>query len=271
MLSKIVTIIQRGGGQALKHPHIGAILIEFARAIPVIIAIIYYLHDIPKYRRMQEKMNLCAHETVNILQNISQNRVNKRVTLNDIRHAASAAYLSIYPGTAMWATTPSYPMKHQYGHASCGYITCVKGMSGGKAKVVWRVLTHTAGFMLPSNAGHTVNGHVGNTVIKNAVNSISNPSSIYKDLRINEGEMKLLTECSVIYGINEGGFAFNDGRLCSDVSIREALGFWILNPKYLTNYDDVYHSGGMTASATYFNTVIIFTPKPGLFDETAPS
>jgi hypothetical protein len=261
--------MQRGGGQALRGAHIGAIFIEFAIAIPILIAIIYYLHDSPTDKRIQAKVSLCAHETVNILQNISQNRKNKKITLKDIRHAASAAYLSIYPGTTMWSSVTAYPHKHQYGHSSCGYITCVKGMSGGKVKIIWRVLTQSISYASPVNAGHTVNGHVGNTVIKNAVNSISDPSSIYKDLRINEGEMKLLVECSIFYGIRRGAHDFIDGRSCADVSVGRALGFWILNPKYSTNYatDD---NPGVSAGATYFNTVVIFTPKPGLFDETAP-
>jgi hypothetical protein len=74
-------------------------------------------------------------------------------------------------------------------------------------------------------------------------------------------------ECSIFYGIKSGAYGFNDGRLCSAVSIGKTLGFWILNPEYSTNYENGHVSNGFT----YFNTVVIFTPKPGLFDETPPT
>jgi hypothetical protein len=133
MLSKIMTVIQRGGGQALRKPKIGAIFVEFAVAIPVLIAIVYYLHDVPKYKRMQAKMSFCAHCMANILQNVSNGQ---KVTLQHINHAMQAAYLTFYPGKTMRGTAQFYmPL----GHFPHGFVYCVKGISGKKASVVWDV------------------------------------------------------------------------------------------------------------------------------------
>jgi hypothetical protein len=72
-----------GRGQALGKPHIGAIFVELAIVMPVLIAIIYYLHDIPKCKRIQKKMEFCLHCAVNILSLfrswIFENIVNKRL------------------------------------------------------------------------------------------------------------------------------------------------------------------------------------------------
>ncbi|MDR1334133.1 MAG: hypothetical protein LBJ71_02860 [Holosporaceae bacterium] len=72
--------------------------------------------------------------------------------------------------------------------------------------------------------------------------------------------MKIIWECVLCYHrYQSGDWQFSDGRLCRQVPIGEALGFYLLSPK--------------TASARredFFNTVIIFTPKSGLFYETPP-
>jgi hypothetical protein len=104
------------------------------------IAIVYYLHDIPRYKRIQTKMNLCAHETVNILQSVSQNRVDKKITIDDIKYAMTFSFLTIFPGTTQYSDKG-------FGKPVCSYflgyfpvilIYCVVGNLDGKtASVVW--------------------------------------------------------------------------------------------------------------------------------------
>jgi hypothetical protein len=48
----------------------GAILL----AIPVLIALLYYMRDLPKFVYMHERMKFCDDRVVNMVQNISQNR-----------------------------------------------------------------------------------------------------------------------------------------------------------------------------------------------------
>jgi hypothetical protein len=84
------------------------------------------------------------------------------------------------------------------------------------------------------------------------------PSKIHPDLKINPNEMKIIFERALCYH-NLNNWMFSDGRLCRNVSIKDAFGFYLLIPK--------------SASARrrdYFQTVVIFTPNPGLFDENVP-
>ncbi|MDR0677698.1 MAG: hypothetical protein LBF57_03435, partial [Holosporaceae bacterium] len=38
----------------------GAILVEFAFSIPILLAILYYMHDLPRIARIHERMEFCA-------------------------------------------------------------------------------------------------------------------------------------------------------------------------------------------------------------------
>jgi hypothetical protein len=82
------------------------------------------------------------------------------------------------------------------------------------------------------------------------------PSAIYPKLRINPNEKKIIVECCCCYHKENGPDTFSDGRKCQNVSPREAFGLYILSPK--------------AKGEGYFNSVIIFTPKPGLFDQNPP-
>jgi Flp pilus assembly protein TadG len=245
-----VSVIQRGGGQALRRAQIGAIFIEFALAIPVLIAIIYYLHDISKYKRMQAKMNLCTHEVANILQNISQGRIGKKITKNDIRYALAGAYLTVFPGKSMYTTLDrTAPM----GYVSQGQLYCVRGNANGTANVLWCVRFHNA-YDCPSPLTIVLGSVAWESLVKNEAGAI--PSVIYPELKIQSGETKIIVECAFHYYRDiKPGYKFTDGRYCQNVSSGDAFGFYALN---------------LQKQGAFFRTVVIFTPKPGLFDATAP-
>jgi hypothetical protein len=230
-------------------------LIELALALPVLIAVVYYLHDIPKYKRMKSKLDFCAHCMVNVLQNISQKRENKKITWNDVKFAIAAGFSTIYPGKTMFATK-SYT--YVYGHCPMAFVVCVKGMANGKASVLWQVV-----FGQNNSSPNNTGAHVGlrNNHDLSTIKCLQNvsPSQIYNGLEIKENEIKILVECAILYGKGSQNF-FTDGRACDKVFFREAMGFLILNPKS----ED---PGG----SSYFTKVVIFAPKTGLFDETPPS
>jgi hypothetical protein len=79
------------------------------------------------------------------------------------------------------------------------------------------------------------------------------PSEIHPNLKIKEGEVKILVECCHCYDTGNG--LFSDGRPCRDIPVSKAFGLWVMtvNPS---------SSGGKA----FFPSVVIFTPKPGLFD-----
>jgi hypothetical protein len=252
--------MQRGGGQALKRAHIGAILVEFALAVPVLIAIIYYLHDLPKYKRMQAKMLFCAHEMVNILQNVSQNRANKKVTTDDIKYAMTSSFLTIFPGITQYSDkgTGNPACAFPLGYFPVIWIYCVIGNSDGTASVAWVNHACIDYYSAGGRGLQTPSSHNGSTVkyFKN-----KNPSSIYPTLRIGSGEIKIICECSLCYHYLSGGnWIFSNGNPVRQVLVRDAFGFYLLSPKSIT-----------ARREDFFSTVIIFTPNPGLFDETLPS
>jgi hypothetical protein len=244
----------------LTKRHGGAILIEFAVAVPVLAMLLYFTHDLPKYARMQERMTFVAHEIVNILQNISQNRGgdNKRITLNDIRYAMSGAYLSIYPGTTMFSVGAGGP--HALAHWPAGFIHCVKGNSTGTAaSVIWSVVFYTHTSQSPAAVTCMNATNHSNSIIPSSQNVA--PSVIYPGLTISSDQRKIIVECSLLKH-NGASYRLVDGTSINAISNRKAFGFWILNPTPVTNDSN----GGLT----FFNTVVIFTPEFGLFADTPP-
>jgi hypothetical protein len=182
-------------------------------------------------------MDFCACEVANILQNMSQNRINKKISIADIKFAMIAAYNTVYPAASMFLTAQN---KRIYGHFPIGFVVYVKGKADGNADVLWRMQ-----YNFESNSSPQGNANTGlrpaSMTASDAASSIkyltNSPAHlICKDLKINEGEIKILVECSIVAGWSV---------------------FWILRPP-------------MFASSC-FTRVVIFTPKPGLFDENPPS
>jgi hypothetical protein len=199
----------------------------------VIIAIVYYLHDVPKYKRIHVKMDFCAHCIVNILQNVSQKRANKRITWNDLKFAILSGFSAVYPGKTMYCIKTN---THIYGHCPLAFVVCVKGESNGEASVLWQMM-----YSAQNNSSTSGNKNTGlrdnhdHSIIRCLKNV--HPSQIYNGLEIKENEIKILVECSI------------NGLV---------PGFLALNPKKGSN-------------KCYFTKVVVFTPNPGLFDETPVS
>jgi hypothetical protein len=186
------------------------------------------------------------------LQNVSQKSANKRIFLNDIRRAIAGAYLTIFPGKTMYCTS--------YGVAPMGYVLnsylyCVKGNSNGTASVLWCLRFHGAvDCISPLKIVNESNVRWCNFV-KIQTNAV--PSDIYPQLKIQNNEIKIIVECAFHYWTDPSwNYKFTDGRLCKNVPSEEAFGFYALKLKWI---------------GSFFPSVVIFTPKPGLFDEIKPS
>jgi hypothetical protein len=141
------------------------------------------------------------------------------------------------------------------------FIHCVKGNDNGTASLLWRMIFRAQDATSPQTVVCGTRGEHGNSIVQYLANA--QPSSIYNDLKIKNGEIKILVECTMLYFENIN-YPFGDGRLSTTVSVGEAMGFWMLQPKA---------SAGVSAAGgfSFFSSVVIFTPKPGLFSETPPS
>ncbi|MDR0556106.1 MAG: hypothetical protein LBG20_03855 [Holosporaceae bacterium] len=203
---------------------------------------------------MKARMDFCAHCAVNMIQNVSQERGNKRITKDDIRYAIAGAYLTVFPGKTMYTTSNrTAPL----GYVSHGQIYAIKGNSNGTASVLWCIRFHNA-YDCPSPSKIVLESSPWYSLVKILTNSI--PSNIYPDLQIQGTEIKIIVECAFHY-VKGNGYKFTDGRSCDNVSPKTAFGFWVLNPPGIKGSDGY---------GSFFHSVVIFTPKPGLFNETPP-
>ncbi len=200
---------------------------------------------------MKNQMNSVATNMVNLIQNVSQNRTNKRITLEDLKYCLISPYLKIFPNTSIYSTG-----SHNYilGYAPLVLIVCVKGNNDATASVKWSRRIHTADNS-SSPAQISIDTRNDRSLIKTATNVV--PSKIYPTLTIEPGETKIIIECSLHYS-QWYQYYFTDGRPTSSVSPREAFGFYLLS--------NLPHTQEL-----YFQSVVIFTPKSGLFDDNVPS
>jgi hypothetical protein len=223
------------------------IFIEFAIAIPVLMAIFYYLHDVPKYKRMQSRMEFCASCMANILQNMSQNRIDKRITLADFGYAVQMAFMSIYPGKTMYEVSERV---HEYGHFPMTSISCIRGRDNGNIDILWKKIVYVEKVSPLYFTGHSSRSSIP------APGLNINSNLIFPGFSINSGQMKIVLECAIFFQ-NDYYYSFPN-RSCDGVSTREAFGFCVFAPE--VGY-------GTVNAKTHFNTLVIFTPKPGLFGD----
>ena len=71
---------------SLNAAHEGSILIEFAVCMPVLIILLFYIHDLSKLKRYYDQAEFVAQQMMNILKNISRNRKgeNKKIIRQDL-------------------------------------------------------------------------------------------------------------------------------------------------------------------------------------------
>jgi hypothetical protein len=196
-----------------------------------------------------------TYEIAGMIQNISQRRTNKKITLNDLRYCISGAFLSFYPGTKQFPASRNVFKQPGCVHGKFFYVV---GNADGTASVKWGVQYQFINGSGPNTSPGTISMGVGSGDARYITRVESNvaPSAICPELSINPGETKIIIE-NFIYFICSSYYKLVGGRTWG-IPSREAFGFLLLTPKV---------QGG----EFYFDSIVIFTPKPGLFDETAPS
>ncbi|MBO4405861.1 MAG: hypothetical protein J5821_03955 [Alphaproteobacteria bacterium] len=227
--------------------------------MPILIILLFYINDVVRLKRLHSQTEFVAQQMANILQNISQKRegADRKITCNDIRYAASLAFLSMFPGTTNFHSGRRFDL----GYVGLGYMFCVKGNSDSTASVLWGRRFHFADWASsPSKVGVDA-AFFGRSNVKELTNA--SPSEIYPTLKIKPDEIKIIIECAVFYQ-QGSAYGFTDGRSSTDVSPSEAFGLRLykLSPPKTR--------AGMNI-CLYFHSAVIFTPKPGLFDKTPPA
>jgi len=240
----------------------GAILIEFAICMPILIIALFYINDLMRIKRYYAQTEFVAQQMANIIQNISQKRegTNKKINNTDLIYAASLAYLSMYPGTTMYRVGSK--ARRTLSHTPRLNIFYIEGLSGGKASCLWgrRLLSDTADKPTSWATREATGG--GNASL--VYNTKEIPSDIYKNLKISENEKKIIVEANIFNAntiMREDEYVESDRQ---EALAKKAFKCRLIAPKPLAkNVNDI--------QGWYFTSVVILTPKPGLFDGTAPA
>ena len=230
--------------------------------MPVLIILLYYVNDLSKLKRYYDQTEFVAQQLVNIIQNISQKRESKAITCKDIMRAASLAFLTIYPGKTMYADGKRGKFSHEFSHTPYFFIHYVRGLSGGKASVLWSYEFACYDAVNPTgwSIHHTGENYNKYCAVKHKTNVA--PKDIYPTLKINEGDDdKIIIEClffcrDVTMSLN--AYAASDNQY---TRAKKAFNCMLVTPR------TIYNGGANFGFGFYFPSVVIFTPKKGLFDE----
>ena len=226
------------------------VLIEFAVCMPVLIILLFYINDLVRIKRYYSQTEFVAQQLANIIQNISQKRgasdaTKLKITLDDLKYAVSLADLTIFPGTTMFFNGTGYGFCYR----PEVFITYVEGASDGTASRKWRITLPAGDQSSPQNLGSTLDSQTSNV----------SPSTIHPSLKINSGETKIIIESQILYKPS-----YKDYTGYQATTAKNAFKYYLLNPtpsQIWLNHEQKW----------YYKSIVIFTPKPGLFDSTLPA
>ena len=235
----------------------GAIIVEFAMSVPILIIVIFYVHDLALYAQLKSKTEFVAYSVVSMLQNVSQNRSSRRITLDDIRRIRCAASLIVYPAMLGFATSGRGSSAYRsVGHFLSLYIYCVVGTGNNKGKCVWRWDSGYQNTTVANSDSGTTTGNNLYAVVRYQ-GSETDTNNIYKGLTIKNGEMKIIVEISLRTGLCK----YTNGQSVSSVPISKRFGFYLITPKCPTP----------KGNGSHFHSVVIFSPNPDLFTTSPPT
>ena len=242
---KIVNILKT------KIKNKGGILVEFALSIPFLVSILYFSLDVPKRSLMETKMKNTTFFAISMIQNISQNRANNVITKHDLEFIITTSFMNIFRGLEQFNLINDPNDRNPWG---LSYIYYVKGLPDGKASTIWRWDSRPL-LSSPSRDSITYTTDTDCSTVRYKTNV--DPDQIHKDLIISDGDVKIIVE--TIYAVTYDNSSTDDDSDIHD-TINRTLGFYLIKPRSLS-----------AVQWTFFSTVTIFTPRPGLFSETPPN
>ena len=179
-----------------------------------------------------------------IIQNISQNRANKKINIKDLNYARAAAGLVYYGGKTQYTVSANLRPKGSFLEF---YLYYVKGTGHNIGKVIWAIdgnlFLDTPDNIAPGMRPFSYDSQ--NSIVRYKANDTAS-QEIYKNLKIEKDEAKIVLDIGII--------------AIGNIPLKSIFELWVFSPKSRTSNN-----------AIYFSNAIIFTPKPGLFDETPPS
>ena len=235
----------------------GAILIEFAVCMPVLIILLFYIHDLVRIKRFYSQTEFVGQQMANVIQNISQKRGAEntsklRITQDDLKYAFCLANLSMFPGTTIYTQDANYP-----GYTTWVQMYRVVGAGDGKAKCTHRwELSAWNGEKPPKSIWYACLSGTHNGSKITYYDTAVTPSQIYPTLKMGSGDNT--TEEKIIIEV----CLFTDAaiRPAGKTTEKQILGLYLSTPSFRL----------FGRFRFYFHSVVIFTPKKGLFSDDPP-
>ena len=224
----------------IKNSKKGAILIEFAFAVPVLFSLIYYIQDLATIKRWHSKLDFSLHCAANMFQNTPN------ITKSDFARICYASVIGMFGD-------PEHNIRPE-GYTEWPIISCalsVRGTGNNNCTVNWFAYSDVSA---TGNDCKTANSIVSCSS-KFAASSpkagnVYSATQLDPSLVINEGETKIILEISVYKG------------WCNKDYSRDYFKLFIAK---LPNAIACGHG-----HPSLMNHSIIFTPKPGTFDPNKP-
>ncbi|MDR2781263.1 MAG: hypothetical protein LBB21_02270 [Holosporaceae bacterium] len=192
---------------------------------------------------MQAKMELCANCAVSMLQNISAQRENKRVAISDFCEINRSCHMS-FPRIGL-------EQNKVFVNTTLLYVC---GTGNNKCKVIWSMYhepqLYLYGVGISTKSGDYLTGAGASIFCRNParLHWECDSTVLHPNFSIKAGERKVILETGYA-----GYISWENPK----------LGLRLLKPKPA--------SGTGPGWMKYFCTIVIFTPKPGLFDDNVPS
>ena len=225
----------------IKNSKRGAILIEFAFAVPVLFSLIYYIQDLATIKRWHSKLDFSLHCAANMFQN-TQN-----ITKTDFARICYASVIGMFGD-------PEHNISPE-GYTEAPIImmaTCVTGVDDSKCKVNWFVWSDVSA--TKNHCRSTASGRPGSYGSKFCATNIQvgstySTTQLDQSLAVKEGETKIILEISVYKGE------------CTKDYDRDYFKL------FFVRVSPTFTVGGCP---TFMDHCIIFTSKPGTFDSNRP-
>jgi hypothetical protein len=155
----------------------GAILIEFAFAIPVLVIVLYFVLDVPQAYIVSLKLQKTSELYGQILMNLTKKRNSRLITIQDLKYVSKSVGL-VFTGVV---ENPRFPF------FLSTYVSYVEG-TDGTPSIKWTV--------------HIQNNLATGEVFQDGDMSLCSDyfsESFIKDLNIKKGEKKLIIETAAWY------------------------------------------------------------------------
>jgi Flp pilus assembly protein TadG len=186
--------------QSLWKKHKGAVLIEFAFAIPLLIIILYFGLDVPMAHRLSSKLYKVSELYAQMLINVTRNQYPHTLTQNNLKHISRIVGL-VFTGVENTALQP---------FTLSNYIIAIRGTGGSSNKefsVLWCIrvdnkLNDTGSAKVTVSRDDYTHSMIGDRGMKTYSGSI-------KNLIIQQNEIKILIETVANYNISNGARGFN--------------------------------------------------------------